>query len=89
MTPTIHKLSIILLIVTALAVSPLYGAFAECQKLGEYCGDPPTATFPACCPFDTNANGEQVPLKCKNLDNGVGTCETDENSGNEGMSGGN
>ena len=28
-------------------------------------------------------SGEQVPLKCKNLDNGVGTCETDEDGNPE------
>ena len=63
-----------------LASSPLCGAFSACQKLGEYCGSPSTETFPACCPFDTDANSEQVPLKCKNLDNGVGTCETVEDA---------
>ncbi len=77
----IYKLFIIPLIAIALAVFPLCGAFAECQHLGEYCGDPSTETFPACCPTDTNENNEQVPLKCKNLDNGVGTCEIDEEGG--------
>ena len=76
----IHKLSITLLMAAILASSPLCGAFSACQKLGEYCGNPPTETFPACCPFDTNATGGQVPLKCKNLDNGVGTCETVEDT---------
>ena len=80
MPTLIHKLTIILVIAAVLAVSPLCGAFAECQKLGEYCGSPPTETFPSCCPFDTNANGEQIPLKCKDVDNGVGTCETTEAS---------
>ena len=49
----IHKLLIIVAVVTTLAISPLCKVFAECQKLGEYCGNPPTETFPACCPFDT------------------------------------
>ena len=44
-----------------------------CQKLGEYCGSPATETFPACCPFDEGPNGK--PLKCKEVDNGVGTCQ--------------
>ena len=84
MFSTIHKLSAFLLIVIALAASPLCKAFAECQKLGEYCGNPPTETFPACCPFDINTmSGEQAPLRCQNLDNGVGTCETDEDSASE------
>ena len=79
--PTLtHKLSIILVIASILAISPLCAAFSECQKLGEFCGNPASETFPACCPFDTNTSDEQVPLKCKNVDNGVGTCETDESS---------
>ena len=73
-----YRLSITLTIAIALAVSPLCNVRAECQKLGEFCGSPATETFPGCCPFDTNSNDEQVPLKCKNVDNGVGTCETDE-----------
>ncbi len=81
MTEFINKLTFILTIAIVLAISPLCGAYSACQKLGEYCGSPPTETFPACCPFDTNSNNEQTPLKCKNIDNGVGTCETVENSG--------
>ena len=79
-----NKLSIILTIASIIAVSPLCAAFSECQKLGEYCGSPPSGAFPSCCPFDTNENSEQVPLKCKNVDNGVGTCEVVESMSNPG-----
>ena len=78
MTTFIYKPLIVLIVAILMAISPLCVVFAECQKLGEYCGDPPTDTFPVCCQFDTNGEGEQVPLKCNNLDNGVGTCEIDE-----------
>lgn len=71
-----YKLLTILTVALLLAVSPLSEALCACQKLGEYCGTPPTETFPACCPFDTNSDGNQIPLKCKNAENGVGTCET-------------
>ena len=79
MTILIYRLSVFLA-ATVLAVFPFCKAYSECQKLGEYCGAPPTDTFPSCCPFDTDSDDEQVPLKCKNLDNGVGTCEIVEES---------
>ena len=79
-----YRLSIILTVALILAVSPFCRAYSDCQKLGEFCGSPASETFPACCPFDTNAmSGGQVPLKCKNLDNGIGTCETDEDSASD------
>ena len=81
MTAFIHKLTLILTIAIGLAISPLCRAYSLCQTLGEYCGDPPTTTFPACCPFDTDANDKHVALKCKNIDNDIGTCEIDEDSG--------
>ena len=71
------KFFIVLLAFTSLVIMPLNG-FCNCQKLGEYCGNPASETFPACCPFDTDTNGEQVPLTCDNVDNGVGTCEVAE-----------
>ena len=75
MSTFIYKPAIIFITATALAVFPLCGAFAECQKLDEYCGAPPTDAFPACCETDTNAKGEEVSLGCKKVDEGVGTCE--------------
>ena len=81
----IQRVSIILTVAISLAVSPLCSALAECQKLGEYCGSHPTETFPACCPFDTDSNSMQIPLKCKNVDNGVGTCETSEEDSNNSL----
>ena len=83
MSKMIYKLSIILTFAAILAVSPFCRAYSECQKLGEYCGNPPTETFPGCCPFDTNSSGEQEPLRCKNVDNGVGTCETVEEANSD------
>ncbi len=79
MPALIYRLSIILT-AAVLAVFPFCGAYSECQKLGEFCGNPASDTFPACCPFDTDSEDEQVALKCKNLDNGVGTCEIVEKS---------
>ena len=75
----IHKQSFIFTIAIALAVSPLCGAYSACQKAGQFCGSPPSETFPACCPFDTSTDGGQVPLKCKNVQDGVGSCEQVEN----------
>ena len=95
--PTIsYRLLILLIITFVLAVTPWYAVLAECQKLGVYCGKPPTDGFPGCCPFDRDANDEQVRLKCKNVENGIGTCEIveedpeedpDENSGMSSMGG--
>ncbi len=78
MSTFIYKQSIIFITAAALAIFPLCGAFAECQKLDEYCGDPPTEEFPACCPVYTNAKGEEVSLKCKkDADSDLGTCEAE------------
>ena len=58
--------------------------FCACQKLGEYCGSPATDTFPACCPFDESLDDddEQVPLECKEVNNGVGNCQQAESEEN-------
>ena len=79
MTTFIHKLTLILTIAIALAVSPLCGAFSECEHLGEVCGDPP---FLGCCSFDKALNNEgTIQLDCKDDDNdGIGTCEIEEDS---------
>lgn len=70
-----YKLSVILVIATALAISPFCRAFSACQTLGEFCGDPPSEMFPRCCPFDRDSEENQIRLKCKNIENGIGSCE--------------
>ncbi len=71
-----YKFSIILVIAAALAVSPFCRAFSTCQTLGQFCGNPPSDMFPKCCPFDTDLEGNQIQLKCKNVENEIGSCES-------------
>ena len=78
----LKKLLVLVSVPTCLVLIPFQSAFCECQELGVYCGSPASETFPACCPFYTDANGKQTPLKCSKVDNGIGTCELLEESGN-------
>ena len=77
----LKKFVLLLFIAFAIGLFQFQNGFCSCQQLGEYCGSPATETFPACCPFYTNGEGQQVSLKCLNVDNGVGTCEISNEGG--------
>ena len=88
MSAYIHKLSIILVIAIALAITPFYRVFSACQKSGEFCGDPSTPLFPGCCPFDEDSDGKQIDLDCKDDDDdGIGICEDSTSSSSSSSSG--